>query len=413
MAVGLRSVGARRLLAASLLLVGAQSACAPGPSPVFGPSIERPLPEPDSVEGVVFLVGDAGAATEGTSPLLADLAARVADWAERAPADSAITVAFLGDNVYPLGIRDRSHRRFAEDSVRLWSQIEVLQGPAARAGAVRGLFLPGNHDWGERSGAPGIARLRNQAAMLRSARAAGTPVQMSPEAGEPGPDVYDVGTGLRLITIDSEWYLQSRDDAGRRAVMDRLRQAMAEAEGRHVALLTHHPFQSAGPHGLLAQRGKALGLPSLMRRAGALIQDLNAVPYQDFLEELRGVFSAVGRPPLVFAAGHDHSLQVIDPEGPHDPATILVSGAGSKVTDVAPTDILRFAAATPGYMMLVLRAGGRIDLFVLAAASGRPACPASPDAARRACMESPDVALDLVYSERLADGPPGAEAPGG
>jgi hypothetical protein len=359
----------------------------------------------DAVEAVVFLVGDAGAALGGSSPLLDDLASRVEAWAGHLGADSAVTVAFLGDNVYPLGVRNRAHRRFAEDSLRLWSQIATLDGPAARSGGARGLFLPGNHDWGESSGEAGVARLRNQSEMLRAARRAGTPVRLVPEAGEPGPDIVEVGSAMRLILVDTQWYLQSREEALRSDFISGVGSALAGAGDRHVVVLGHHPYQSAGPHGALMQKGKALGFPYLMRKSGSLIQDRNAAPYRDLLTRFQSVFREAGRPPLAIAGGHDHSLQVLDPEGPDDPRTVLVSGAGSKVSEVAPYDQLRYAAPTPGYMMLILRRTGAVDLFVLAAASGAPQC-ATPESPGESCPTPGTGVLDLVYSERLADGRP-------
>ena len=394
-----------------LLLAGALGGCAPTLAPAFEPALEFGLPEPDAVEAVVILVGDAGAAGDGTSPLLADLAARVEHWGDRLEGDSAVTVAFLGDNVYPLGVRDRGHRKFPEDSVRLWSQIATLDGPVARAGGAQGLFLPGNHDWGESTDEAGLVRLLNQSEMLAAARGDGTPVRMAPEAVGPGPDVVDVGSALRLISIDTQWYLQSRDDVARGALLGRVGDAMADGGDRHIVILAHHPFQSAGPHGLLMQKGKALGIPYLMRKSGSLIQDRNAAPYRDLLSRLRTLFRDVGRPPLAIAGGHDHSLQVLDPEGPDEPRTILVSGAGSKITEVAESDLLRYASSTPGYMMLVLRRTGAVDLFVLAAASRAPLCPPTPESERVACMASDPVALDVVYSERLARSSP--PSPGG
>ena len=57
-------------------------------------------------------------------------------------------------------------------------------------------------------------------------------------------------------------------------------------------------------------------------------------------------------PPLVYAAGHDHGLQVI--EGRHTAGTLVVSGAGSArdITTVTAISGTLFAHAIPGFVVL-------------------------------------------------------------
>ena len=388
-----------RLLAAAAL---ALASCTPALAPEFRGEPPMAFPEPDAVDAVVFLIGDAGNALRGTSPVLRHLGESVEYWSERLVRDSAVTVAFLGDNVYPVGIRRRGSGFFPEDSSRLWAQIDVLDGPFSRARGTAGVFLAGNHDWGNTPGEFGLNRLRNQEALLDSARAAGTPVWLIPEAGDPGPHTRDVRENVRLVALDTHWFLQSPGELERDAFFERVDSVMDDAEDRHVIMLAHHPYQSAGPHGLLAPGAKAIGLMYLMQKSGTLIQDLNSPVYSDFRTNLRAAFRRAGKPPLVFAAGHDHSLQVLDPDTQDGPATILVSGAGSKLTQLAAADNLRYAATRPGYMALIFRRNEAVDLYVFAAESSDPTCPATPARDRIACMDRETAGIQLVYSERLA-----------
>lgn len=376
--------------------------CSPTLAPEFRGEPPLTFPEPDAVDAVVFLIGDAGAALRGTSPVLRHLGENVEYWSERLVRDSAVTVAFLGDNVYPVGIRDRDTQFFPEDSSRLWSQIDVLDGPFSRARGAAGVFLAGNHDWGNSTGRAGLARLHNQEALLDSARAAGTPVWLLPEAGDPGPQIRDVRSNVRMVALDTHWFLQSPSDLERDAFFERVDRVMEEAEDRHVIMLAHHPYQSAGPHGLLAPGARAVGLMYLMQKSGTLIQDLNSPLYRDFRTRLRAAFRRGGKAPLVFAAGHDHSLQVLDPDTQDGPGTILVSGAGSKLTQLAEADNLRYAAARPGYMALIFRRNEAVDLYVFAAESADPTCPEEPIEERVVCMDRETAGIQLVYSERLA-----------
>ncbi len=377
-------------------------ACAPGAGADFAPSLAVDLPQPSAVDAVVFLIGDAGDAPRGTSPVLARLKSDVEYWAERLPRDSAVTVLFLGDNVYPVGIRDRNHPEFEADSSRLWSQIDVLGGPAARARKAQGLFMAGNHDWGNMAGEGGIARVANQEALIDDARASGHAVRLLPRAGDPGPEVVDLEDRARLVLMDTQWFLQERRSGARARFFSAVRSALVEAGDRHLILAAHHPYQSAGPHGTLTPGNQGLGLMWLMQKSGTLVQDLTSPIYNDFLEELRTSFRTTGRRPLVFAGGHDHSLQVMNPLTPEGPHTVLVSGAGSKLTPFAATEELRYAAPRPGYMTMVFRNDRAVDLFITAGAEAEEGpCLGAEGADLDRCVVEGARSMELVYSERL------------
>lgn len=398
------------ILAAALV---ATATCATSVGSEFQADVPVEFPRPEAVDAVVFLIGDAGAAEFETSPTLRRLKSDVEFWSENLAVDSAVTVLFLGDNVYPSGVHDRGHPSFPQDSSRLWSQIRVLEGPFARDRGSAGLFLAGNHDWGNLSGPRGLDRLQNQAAMLDSARTRGLHVRMVPEPGDPGPVFRDVRENVRLLLMDTHWFLQESLTANRSDFFTRVYQAMEDAEDRHVIMVAHHPYQSAGPHGLLAPGARALGLLYLMRKTGTLVQDLNSPIYNRFLDRMHETFRALDRAPLIFAAGHDHSLQVLDPTTPEGPRTVLVSGAGSKLTDLAASPLLRYAATKPGYMTLIFRANQAVDLYVFAGdeteglivrgeEEPEPVCEEVPEGEREFCAERHAAAVNLVYSERLA-----------
>ena len=59
-----------------------------------------PVPDAPKVDAVLFLLGDAGELTE-RSPLSRALAADVERWSAALKRDSAVSVAYLGDMVYP------------------------------------------------------------------------------------------------------------------------------------------------------------------------------------------------------------------------------------------------------------------------------------------------------------------------
>jgi hypothetical protein len=351
------------------------------------------------VDAVVFLLGDAGAAVEGRSPLLDALRADVEWWSRSLARDSAVSIVYLGDVVYPDGVRDRGQPGFAEDSAHLWDQIELIGGPHAATHETVGLFLTGNHDWGNTSGDAGLERVMNLSEQLALARNAGYHVSLLPAAGEPGPVTRDLRRNVRLVFLDTHWFLQARSAPERAAFFQRVRQGLSEAGQREVIFVAHHPYYSAGPHGIVIPGYHTGGIAYLLKQSGTLVQDLNSAVYGGFLAHMRAIFET-SRPPLVFAGGHDHSLQVLTGAGDSDPRFVLVSGAGSKVSSVRMAPGLVWGAARPGYMMLLFRKDDGVDLFVIAGDERYLKC-AGPRAALRACMAAGRSAFRIVYSTSL------------
>jgi len=88
------------------------------------------------------------------------------------------------------------------------------------------------------------------------------------------------------------------------------------------------------------------------------------------VEELKNAFSR--HPPLVYASGHDHSLQILD--GNPFAGLLLVSGGGSshKLTPVGSGTDTIFADSQPGFMALEFLDNGEVDVHVIEAGSTRP-----------------------------------------
>jgi hypothetical protein len=364
------------------------------------PSDVVPAPEPADVDAVIFLLGDGGAAVEGRSPLLEALRADVEWWSKSLARDSAVSIVYLGDVVYPDGVRDRAHPAFPDDSAHLWDQVELIGGPNASRHETVGLFLTGNHDWGNISGDAGIERIMHLSEQLALARKAGHPVSLLPAAGEPGPVTRDLRRNARLVFLDTHWFLQARSAAEREAFFRRLQQALRDAGDREVIFVAHHPYYSAGPHGIVVPGYHTGGIAYLLKQSGTLVQDLNSPVYEGFLAHLRALFEASRKQPLVFAGGHDHSLQVLTGAGDYDPRFVLVSGAGSKLSSIRMTPGLVWGASKPGYMMLAFRKDDGVDLFVIAGDERYLACTGSP-ARLRQCMAAGRSAFQIVYSKTL------------
>lgn len=338
------------LLAIVLLFAAGCATLAPCPLP----SAPAPGLPADELDSVLFLIGDAGEANPLGEPVLGALRTAVGE-AVATLGGERVTVVFLGDNLYPDGMVAPAHPERKTLQRRLDAQLGVLAQP----GAPLGVFIPGNHDWGENA-RDGGERLARQEAYLDEK--GGGRVRFEPRGGCPGPVVIDRGGQLRLIVLDTQWWLRRGPvphgerggcpAASRQELLRQLEGAIATAGGRRVVIAAHHPLESGGPHG--GHR--------FPRSLGWRPQDLSHVGYRGLKAELEAVFRR--QPPLLYAAGHDHGLQVLRGGGyPFQ----LISGAGTS-TRLSGVEALPATLACrqgTGFARLELaRSGGaRLALF--------------------------------------------------
>jgi hypothetical protein len=361
-----------RFAAAALLLASTAGSAAA--------QATEPPPPPDTIVHTLFLIGDAGEPHRGGEPVLIALRREVQRAGDRA------TVAFLGDNLYPRGLPDATHPEFAEMARRLDDQVDAVKDTGARV-----IFIPGNHDW-VKGRAEGLAAVRRQE--QRVEERGGPSVSFLPDDGCPGPAVVDEGTSLRLVALDTHWWLHPHERpegpgstcaaSSEAEIVAGLRAAIDGAGGRDVVALAHHPLQSGGPHGgkfgwkqhlfPLTEWKKGLFIPlplvgslyPLVRGSGVSPQDVMSDGYQ----RMRDAFIAAvqDREPLAWAGGHEHVLQVIESR---TWGRVLVSGAGiyGHVTYVRGVEGALYGAARAGFMRIDLLRDGRRRLAVVEAQS--------------------------------------------
>lgn len=368
------------------------------PLPILAPS-SLPDPAPDAVESVIYLLGDAGYADEGRSPVLRRLSNDIEYWAGAIGRDSAVAVLFLGDIVYPRGLR-LTEADYPRDSAIVQSQVNLVAGQHARRFSATGYFMAGNHDWGNaRDTDGGLVRLKNLQDFLTRRREQGLNVHLLPAAGEPGPATVDLGRQVRILILDTAWWLLAQDTVRKQRMFRELHAVTDTTDDRVLVVAAHHPLQAAGAHAGFVPFWKAFGLRFLLARSGAIMQDLNSIVYRELTRELLNAFRSA--PPLIFAGGHDHSLQVIANDSSPLPRFSLVSGSGSKVSSVGHTDGMVYRASVPGYMRVVVHRSGRVDLFVIAASDeDYILCPGS-GIELEDCMTSQTEAFTTRFGLRL------------
>ncbi|MCI0433343.1 MAG: metallophosphoesterase [Gemmatimonadetes bacterium] len=338
------------------------------------------------VETTLYLVGDAGGPEVAGEPVLLALENEIAS---RQDAQHEVIV-FLGDNIYPSGMPAPGTSQRTDAERRLMAQVRVATATGSEA-----VFIPGNHDWAK-SGRDGWDRVLRQERFVE-AQGNGN-VWFEPDRGCPGPGVRDVGDRVRLVFIDTEWWLRPDGKPehpfstcpadAEWEVIAALDSILADAGERHIIVAGHHPLLSSGPHGghftilehlfPLRELKSWLWIPlpvigslyPIARRTGITNQDLSGSRNRSMRSALDSIF--MRHRPLAYASGHEHALQVL--EGGRGASVLIVSGAGNygHVSAIRKLPETLYQAEASGYVRLDVQRDGRVRLgVVLVDAAGR------------------------------------------
>ena len=220
-------------------------------------------------------------------------------------------------------------------------------------------------------------------------------LQLPPD-GCPGPTWVDLeadqvsrAPGVRLVLLDTEWLLTREHARGWEdcswgsieggteyegsladpdQVYERLAEGLREAADRGLVAVVagHHPIYTAGSHGGFFPADEWLFSPRMLKKwawipipllgvalrtiGGAIRgQDLAGSANKAMVSRLQTAFAEF--PPLLYAAGHEHDLQVFADRG-NLPTTYVVSGSASKSTPTTQRDNSLFKSREHGFMVL-------------------------------------------------------------
>lgn len=293
---------------------------------------------PESSE-TIFLVGDAGAMTDGVTKAL-----------ERATRGTTTppTLVYLGDNIYPLGIpASTSTPEWRLARARLMKQIDPFR-PLTR----QIFFTSGNHDW-ENHSPDGWNAMKRETAIIDAELGAG---HLLPARGCPGPTRTQLFPDLQMIALDSSWWLHeyskpSRIDDGCEVFSENeIVRALDEMlkntpPGVETLVILHHPL-----------------LATLADHAHSKCPFSPDCPAYTSMREKIGVVLAKHRP-FLCASGHNHALQIHREQS--GCRTYVVSGGGSTVYPAKQPKSAEFAVASLGFMAVHrdARSNWRLDVI--------------------------------------------------
>lgn len=319
--------------------------------------IKDDFDNPKTRSHTFYLIGDAGNADEPEAKSILSL------FEERlAKADTASTLIFLGDNIYPAGMPNNGNplRSQAEEKIRL--QLELSKKFKGKT-----IFIPGNHDWYN-----GVEGLKEQEKFVNDYLKKKKSFLPRKNCGI---DHVDINDDVALIVIDSEWYLQDWDShptINEDCDIKTREQFFLELEGeinknqkKTTIIAMHHPLMSNGPHGgqfslekqifpvkrvPLPVIGSVINL--LRKTTGASPEDLQNKKYNAFIKRVKTLIQDKSN--VIVVSGHEHNLQYIDNQGIKQ----VVSGSGSKTEAARAINPNDFSFGGNGYAVLdVLKSG--------------------------------------------------------
>ncbi|ARN74775.1 metallophosphoesterase [Oceanicoccus sagamiensis] len=343
-----------RLKVTGLCLIVLLSACSTNKpantSPYINAELAQVSPQTAPLKQRILLLGDAGhSAIDPLQPSLEKAINR----ATLAPEKT--TVVMLGDNIYFFGFPNKDEdEQYSASQLEDISHLEAQLQIAKRSGAEM-YIVPGNHDWY-------ADQVDSQAQYIEDyARDNQLQAEFAPHRvnADPLPEIIH-RDGISIVFLDSQWLIKAEETSYQQAIehLEQLLQTTARDYPDNLLLLTaHHPMETMGPHnGYYTHRGYqfAMFMLELFREND---QDIEHPRYQRMINDMERLLADKKS---VFAAGHDHSLQVFkDPEG-NGPQYRLVSGAAntSKVSGVGTSDTTDFALSQEGFMELDILANG-------------------------------------------------------
>ena len=289
----------------------------------------------------LILIGDAGLYLESDPTLIT-----LNTWAAQVPASS---VLYLGDNIYDDGLIDEAR----EEAERILSQ----QLAATDAHKV---FIPGNHDWGMNPAQQNLTAILNQQAFIDNWSAGNS--DYLPRDGCMGPEKLvlpqpdPTAPAVVLVLMDPTPWLTPRlralcdTDPGDELHFARLEAMLEQHAEDYVIAASHYPLLTGGPHGGLSYGAVADLLVGFIGWMYGGLGNTYEPLYADWIARASAVLRRY--PPLIYAAGHDHNLQVL--EGGDVAAALVVSGAGApeRVSTVTHLPQTIFAHAAPGFVVL-------------------------------------------------------------
>jgi hypothetical protein len=285
------------------------------------------------------------------------------------------TVVHLGDIALNNGWPEYPTQ---EQMVRLDQLIDLVKdNPKGKI-----LFIPGDKDWNN-SGKDGLKAVRRLEKYIQSK----LPYKNGfvPGTGCPGPEIININPYLRIVAINSSWWMHPYDKPEvtdtdckiltRQEFVEELEEAINESENRNVLVVGHHPLISNGVYGGYMTLKKHLfpfsdknpknripvpffgSIYAAYRQNIGTPRDMANFRYVEFRDELFKIFKQ--NPGLVYASAHDYSLQLSQADETYH----IVSGSIAEKEAVHKNPTALFNKSKTGFAKLEYYPNGEVNVY--------------------------------------------------
>jgi len=340
--------------------------------------INLKLPSEGKIE-TLFLIGDTGT-DKNYDEVQAYLFKQLRQSLEASGENTSIV--FLGDNIYPVGLPEDGDSKRSVAEKKLNTQLEVLKDLCCKA-----YFIPGNHCWNMMR-AGGLEAVKRQEEYIEQFQK-NNKIEFYPNEGCGDPVIKKITDELTYVFIDTQWWLQNWEKENdinegcsiksREGLLNDLQDIFAKHKNDQVVVLMHHPLFSNGEHGgnfpvtdhffpfRIVNSKLWIPLPIIgsilpvTRMLGGVKQDIPHKFYQQLKSGLLEL--ANNNEHVIFASGHDHSLQYFEQNEDH----FIISGAGSKLDFAKAGGAARMVRSAMGYSIVHFYKNGSawLDFYIV------------------------------------------------
>ena len=323
----------------------------------------------DSVRTRIYLIGDTGKK--------AVVSKNYQQFSQAITQDKPSCVLFLGDNVYPKGIRPVGNKHHETDVKKLQIQLSLLKNHKGQF-----YMIPGNHDWqmGKKNGLSHV--LRQQVLVDKYIKDSLT--QYTPEqahyykpTGLPGPEKVEL-EGITIIMVDTDWWvhnqifhpvkkLENSKKKTETLFFQQFDAYLKEAndKGNKIFVMTHHPLYLSGKNSKPMQPLRFLvnytplavfGVAGLYRAARGMSPQPS---YKRMVRKFEQHIAPYKH--IIWLSGHDHDQQLIEKNN----VTQIVCGNGGEHVKVEnrPKMVTWHNDETTGFGKIELSNSGVLSVF--------------------------------------------------
>jgi len=327
-----------------------------------------------------YLIGDSGGLDSEDPPqnlVLSDVKSKINE-------DQNASIYFLGDNIYPDGLRD-TIEGYSKDLDIIDAHIDLAESITNKS-----YMIPGNHDWESTS-----TKYNSMVALTDYLDVNSSNLKLKPKNGCPDPYVIKISKDHVFIIIDSQWWVDNADDDGqsyehcdinsRHAMMSELERIFIKHKNDQITVLLHHPLMSNGNHGgkfslkqhlfPLTSINPKLYFPlpilgsllPIYRNLGINKQDVSYHWNRQLKAMFDRIISSSGVKRILFVSGHEHSQQLFSPDPLISKSEVhyLVSGSGYKQSYVRQGGNSMFVSDQRGYQKLYFYKDGSVWLDII------------------------------------------------